>query len=120
MMKLLTAAAFTFALTTGAAFAQLSAPANSGEDARAPNTETLGTFYTDDTMTELRSTDEIRTSWNNLSGDERQNLMNMCSLTTAEGGQTTIDDQTTASIEDSDMPQNMADLCEQVNAWGNE
>ncbi len=116
MKTLLTAAAFTLALT-GASFAQLSAPADSGADAR-PNTEVMGSFYTDDTMTELRSTDEIRTSWDNLSGAERQDLQNICSLTTAEGGQTTIDDQTTASINDENMPKNMADLCEQVNAWG--
>ena len=116
MKKLLTAAVMTLALS-GAAFAQVSATASSGEEARDPS-DLMGGFYTDDTMTELRSTDEIRTSWDNLSGGERQQLRDVCSVTTAEGGETTIDDQTTASIDDENMPQNMADLCEQVNAWG--
>ncbi|MEO3384721.1 hypothetical protein [Mesorhizobium sp. CAU 1741] len=109
MKKILTAAALTFALT-GAALAQVSATASSGEEARNPS-EMMGAFYTDDTMTELRSTDEIRASWDGLSAGERQQLRDTCSVTTAAGGATS-----TETTDSEGMPQNMAELCEQFNA----
>ncbi|MEO3388915.1 hypothetical protein [Mesorhizobium sp. CAU 1741] len=72
-------------------------------------------------MTELLTPREMRLSWDNLSGAERQALRDRCALTTAEGADATVvDEETTASIDASPAgePVTMAQLCEEVNAWG--
>ena len=118
--KLLTAAALAFAMSTGAAFAQsASEEGASGEAFAQPPLPGLGSFYTDDTMTSMRTPDEIRASYDALSASERQVLKDRCEMSMAEGTDMDdgVDQQTTASTMDSDVPENFAELCAQVNQY---
>lgn len=118
--KLLAAVALAFAMSTGAAFAQnANQEGASGEAFAQPPLPGLESFYTDETMTSMRTPDEMRASYDALSAEDRQALKDRCEMSTAEGTDmnTGVDDQTTASTMESDVPQNFAELCAQVNQY---
>lgn len=118
--KLLAAAALAFAVSTGAAFAQTATEEGaSGEAFAQPPLPGLESFYTDDTMTDMRTPDEMRASFDALSAEDRLALKNRCEMSTAEATDTTtgVDEQTTASTMETDVPENFAELCAQVNQY---
>lgn len=112
--KLLTAVAFSFALATGAAFAQ----DTGGEQPVIHDPVTmLAPFHTDSTMTELRSSEENREAFLALEVAEQQALREQCQGDVAGEILDGVDDQTTASIDADGMPVTMTDLCTQISSW---
>ncbi|TYR30261.1 hypothetical protein FY036_20490 [Mesorhizobium microcysteis] len=114
--KLLTAVAFSFALSTGAAFAQASGEQPVIHDPAAM----LTPFHTDDTMTTLRTAEENQEHFLSLDVAEQQALREQCQTNVASevmGDDAAVDEQTTASIDENGMPSTMADLCAQVETW---
>lgn len=114
--NLLTAVAFSFALSTGAAFAQAS-----GEQPVIHDPATMLTpFHTDDTMTQLRTAEENQAHFLSLEVAEQQALREQCQTSIAGemmGDDAAVDEQTTASIDENGMPATMADLCAQIETW---
>ena len=47
------------------------------------NPEVMGPFFTDDTMTTMRSTDEMKTAWVAMSADDQAAMRAECETTTS-------------------------------------
>lgn len=84
-LKLLTIAAFSIMLAGGSALAQDSSASDTTNAENAPKYLTdpakMGAFYTDDTMTTMRSADEINTAFMAMSEEDRTAMMKECETT---------------------------------------
>ena len=88
-LKLASAAALALMLVGGAAYAQSSTTA----DPAAPDTTQadklqpledpamMGPFFTDDTMTTMRSDEEMKTAWAAMSADNQKMMKDQCATT---------------------------------------
>ncbi len=80
MKRILLATALCAAFA-GSAFAQTATDAATDSQGNSPimmDRELVGGFYTDDTMTEMRSVDEMRTAYGALTEEQRETLRTQC------------------------------------------
>lgn len=79
-MKLITAAALSLAMMTGAAFAQTSSATDSpGETPDFWKDKAMvGALYTDDSMTTLRSGDEFKAAWTAMAPESQAAMKKQC------------------------------------------
>ena len=90
-LKILSIAALAFALASGAAIAQEAsstdaASQNTEADAeKLGNSERMGAFFTDDTMTTLRTDEEFNTAFTGMTVDEQTRMRDECKV--LDGGE---------------------------------
>ncbi|MEX4010227.1 hypothetical protein [Neoaquamicrobium sediminum] len=80
MKRILLATALCAAFA-GSAFAQTATDAATDSQGNSPimmDRELVGGFYTDDTMTEMRSVDEMRSAYGALTEEQRETLRTQC------------------------------------------
>ena len=75
MSKILSTAAMVLALTAGSAFAQM----NPLEDPAM-----MGGFYTDNTMSTMKSADEMKAYWSSMSADNQKAMKDACTANQSE------------------------------------
>ena len=84
--KLLTTAALAAFIAAGGAFAQTAGNNSNGAPFASPeeeamyteNAELMGGFFTDETMKEMRSEDEVRTAYDGMSAEDKDKLKAAC------------------------------------------
>lgn len=78
-MKLITAAALSLAMMTGAALAQTTSSNNPGETKDFWTDQAMvGALYTDDTMTTLRTGDEFKAAWMGMTPESQAAMKQEC------------------------------------------
>ncbi len=77
MQRMLIATALCAAFA-GSAFAQAASTDDQGNSPIMKDPAMVGTFYTDDTMTTMRSVDEMRDAYGALTEEQRETLRSQC------------------------------------------
>ncbi|HTV68400.1 MAG TPA: hypothetical protein VMF90_07675 [Rhizobiaceae bacterium] len=78
-MKLITAAALSLAMMTGAALAQATSSNNPGETKDFWSDKAMvGALYTDDSMTTLRTGDDFKAAWTAMTPDSQAAMKKQC------------------------------------------
>ena len=77
MKRMLIATALCSAFA-GSAFAQAASTDDQGNSPIMKDPELVGAFYTDDTMTEMRPVEEMRTAYGALTEEQRETLRSQC------------------------------------------